>query len=287
MSSFEPELDLEIQNENDEVVQNNSSSSFYSSDDDEEEFESPEKSHPPLSPATGAESLFLAGLTTAQISAEALAKTLRKGPSGTSKMSTSSGYSVQTDDFLTAAGTVDDLDMDSVDDDGAFLGKDALLYSRISEIDSICSSTVMAYSAAETMSKKMTPAKSSASSQQEPHPDVTTHAYEGVKGIWAWGKGVPVISLGLGIAEAVASKAVGVAGTDFEEIDANIKPNLAGFDSDVLNPAIAKLVEVLMGTKGKTEDIIGPIIHALMHPMTLIKKEPENPEVTAPKPVLN
>jgi hypothetical protein len=265
MSSEEPELDLDIRNQ---------SGDYYSSDEDGDLFDSPRECQPPVSPAKGAESLFLAGLTTAQISAEALAKRLRKGSS--SKLS--SGYSAQSEDFLTAAGTVDDLDYDSSDED-EILGKDALLYSRISEIDSVCSSIAP---------EKVTSAKKMpTSTSQEPHPDVTTHVYEGAKGVWAWGKGVPVVSLGLGIAEAVASKAVSVVGTDFEEIDANIKPNLAGFDKDVLNPTIAKLVEILMGTKGKTEDIIKPIIHALMHPMTLIKKEPENPEVTAPKPVLN
>ena len=49
---------------------------YYASDG--EGHDSREDEHPPLSPATGAESLFLAGLATSAISARALSEQLRQ-----------------------------------------------------------------------------------------------------------------------------------------------------------------------------------------------------------------
>jgi len=115
---------------------------------------------------------------------------------------------------------------------------------------------------------------------EELHPDAATHVYEHAKGIWAWGKGVPVVSTFLGVTEVVAGKVVQAAGTNLEEIDGTIKPQLANLDTGVLNPAIATLVGVLLSAAGKTEETVKPIIIMLLSPFGLIKNEAENPEVT-------
>jgi hypothetical protein len=262
----------------------------YYNSDEEDEF-SPEKSHPPLSPATGAESLFLAGLATSTISANAFAQTLKQNyymKDMKHRSSVSSGISVQTDDFITAVESHDDLE----DDISAF-GKDAFVYSRdiIPELeddsdaeDSVTTPKKMA------KNKKSTTASKVASTDSE-HPDAASHLYEGIKGAWAWGKTLPVVSPFMGMGEAIAGKVVGVAGTDFEEIDTQLKPKLSEFDIGVLNPALEAIIATLLGAMGKSEDFIKPIIKILLNPLSLIKKDaeskpsvptkvPETPELT-------
>jgi hypothetical protein len=122
-----------------------------------------------------------------------------------------------------------------------------------------------------------------APSEDEKHVDVAAHVYEGAKDVWAWGKGKAVFSPFLGLAEAVAGKVVGVAGTNLEDIDGSIKPQLKNLDSGILNPAIEKLAVIVLGTAAKTEEIIKPIIVIFLTPFGLIKEEKrdETPEVTA------
>lgn len=279
---------------------NSDKDTYYSSDEDVDLF-SPEKSHPPVSPATGAESLFLAGLLTSSISANALARTLKQNNHYIMKnrSSVSSGISVQTDDFVTCVESAGDLE-----DDNSYtaFGKDALLYSRdiipeleddSDEEESVTTTEKMAKNKKSTNSTKAAPATGS-----EDHPDAASHLYEGIKGAWAWGKTLPVVSPFMGISEAIASKVIGVAGTDFEEIDTQLKPKLSEFDVGILNPTLEKIIATLLGAVGKSEDFIKPLIHLLLNPMTLIKKEeesktsapskvPETPELTTkPAPVV-
>mmetsp|Transcript_18909 Transcript_18909/g.46843 ORF Transcript_18909/g.46843 Transcript_18909/m.46843 type:complete len:147 (+) Transcript_18909:81-521(+) len=116
----------------------------------------------------------------------------------------------------------------------------------------------------------------------ESHPDAAAHVYEGAKGVWAWGKGVAVFSPFMGIAEAVAGKALEVAGTNMEELDSNIVPQLKNLDSGVLNPAIEKVAEVMLGAAGKAEEIVKPIIVLVLSPFKMLEQQPSNetPEVT-------
>jgi len=91
-----------------------------------------------------------------------------------------------------------------------------------------------------------------------------------------------VISTFLGITEGIAGKVVGVAGTDLEEIDGNIKPQLINFDNSILNPAIRAILGIVLNVAGKGEDIFGPIIVSILKPVGLIKdnKESVAPELT-------
>merc|ERR1711862_538686 len=96
---------------------------------------------------------------------------------------------------------------------------------------------------------------------------------------------IPVLP---GLTETVVSKVVGAVGTDLGEIDSNIKPALAFLDDGVLNPAITKVVETVMVAYGKSEEIVKPVVIAIITPLhSLIKNEPENvlerKEVVAPE----
>jgi len=191
---------------------------------------------------------------------------------------------VATDDFLSAVGNLDDLASLSDDDDQ--------YPNIIPELDADTSSDEDEYinekmatkvSTATPPPTPMPPKKApvSPSTTVEAHPDAAEHVYEGAKGVWAWGKGVPVFSPFMGLAEAVAGKALEVTGTTLEEVDQNlITPQLKNLDSGVLNPAIETVVGIVLGAAGKTEEIIKPIIITVLSPFGLIKNEAENPEVT-------
>jgi hypothetical protein len=212
--------------------------------------------HRPVSPATPFESFFLSPhLQTNRISAFALSSQLR------SSRSSRSQTSVATDEFGTAFETTDDFS--AIDDNHSSLfGKDVLIISRqpIPEV------SIESYE--DTI---MT---------SENQFDVAEHAYEGVKGVWAWGKGVGIIKPFLGIAEAVAGKVVGFAGTTLEDIDGQIKPKLADLDDGILNPSIAKVVEIILSTADKSGDKLRPIIEAILRPLGIIKIEDGEAETT-------
>ena len=208
-----------------------------------------DETHPPLSPATGAEALFMAGLRTSSISASALATELRKNYRPFRSNST-----VATDDFVSTYDNMDDLlKYDS-------LSKEAQGLSRqpIYEFDE---------------DPKM--------SSDEVNINAAEKVYEGAKNVWGWGKEQVVISTFLGITEAIAGKVVSVVGTDLEEIDGNIKPQLTNFDNSVLNPAVRAIVGVIMNAAGKSESFLKPIIVSVLKPVGLIKdKETVAPELT-------
>ena len=233
--------------------------------------------HRPLSPATPFESFFLSpDLQTSQISANALASQIRQ--TARSHYSGTSLTSVATDEFGTAAEHLDDLStLPQKSSLGNLFGKDIICLSRepIPEVS-------LEYEDASIMS-------STSSTTEQGHYDVVEHVYEGAKGVWAWGKGVAVFKPFMGIAEGVTNKVLSVAGTSLEDIDGMITPKLADFDTSVLNPAIAKIVSILMATASKGEDTFGPLVNTIVSTVSSTKiedkKTPEPaPELTTPTP---
>ena len=245
---------------------------------------SPEDEHPPLSPATGAESLFLAGLATSSISARALSEQLRKNSRSiqSSGSVVSSVFSVATDDFATAVECENDIVEDQ--ETFNFFGKDSKSIPEIdTEEDSFDDEDSMAKTSTRAPTTIPASTKPPAKVMVEPkfEIDAAEKIYEGAKDAWAWGKGVMVVSPFLGMAEGIASKVVQVAGTDLESLDGQIKPHLSKLDEGILNPAIDAVVGIVLGAVGKSEEILKPIIKKIFVPFGLIKEEGENPEVTA------
>jgi hypothetical protein len=242
-----------------------------------------EDSYQPLSPATGAESLFLAGLTSAHISAEALATQLRTTPRSWS--SVTSLNTVATDDFLSAVETMDSLDSDEENYNNSNTTIPELQSQPFfdDENDDYSQTNTMASIQVTTTTPTPLPPKKALLSpdavEESSHPDAASQAYKGAKGVWAWGKSVPVVSSFMGLTEAMAETALGVTGNNLESVDQTIlKPQFQNLDNGILNPAIEKVVEIVMGAAGKTEEFVKPIILTIMSP--LIKNEAENPEVT-------
>jgi transcription termination factor NusB len=214
--------------------------------------------HRPVSPQSGFESLFLGSLRTNHISANALATELRR-----SNRSLRSGSTVATDDFVSAFDNYDDLVKFQND-----FAKEAPT--------SLSKHPIYEYEEDPKMSSTTTTVEK---------VDAASHVYEGVKTAWGWGKEQAVISTLLGITEAIAVKVVSVIGTDLEEIDNNIKPQLVNLDSSILNPALKAILTVIMNAAGKSEDFVKPIVVSILKPMGLIKdKETVAPELTNPGP---
>ena len=215
--------------------------------------------HRPLSPATGAESLFMSGLPTSAISANALASELHKN-----HRPLRFDFTVATDDFHSTFDTSSDMqkfyDYDDNDDTAEFSKKRVIIQDS-----------------------KMSSNSTSRINVDEIEVDAAAHVYEGAKNVWGWGKEQVVISTFLGMAEGIAGKIVSVAGTDLEEIDGNLKPQLSSFDSGILNPAIKKILAIVLNAAGKGEDIFKPIVVSILKPIGLIKddkKETVAPELT-------
>lgn len=227
----------------------------------DEESSGLDDAHRPLSPATGAESLFVSGLQTSAISANALASELHKN-----HRPLKFDFTVATDDFHSTFDTSSDLHK--------FYNYDNENYDDAAE-----------FSKKEVTSKDSNMSNSTSSiNVDEINVDAAAHVYEGAKNVWGWGKEQMVISTFLGMAEGIAGKIASVAGTDLEEIDGNLKPQLSSFDSGILNPAIKQVLSVILNAAGKGEEIFKPMVVSILKPVGLIKddgsKETIAPELT-------
>lgn len=221
--------------------------------DEEEVSSTDDETNPPLSPATGAEALFMSGLLAFDISADALASEIRKSYRSPFR---ASSMSVATDDFVSTCDNIDDLNK--------YEGKEAPELSKqpIHEFEE-------------------DPKMASSKNVDEVNVDAAEHVYEAAKNVWGWGKDQFLISTFLGVTEAVAGKVVGVVGTDLEEIDGNIKPKLSDLDSNIINPAVRAILGIVLNAAGKSQDIFKPIVVSILKPIGLIKdKDSVAPELT-------
>lgn len=221
----------------------------------EEEVSSTDDSnHPPLSPASGAEALFLPGLKTSSISANALARELNRN-----HRSFMSASTVATDDYASTYENIDDLN---------------LKYNEEKQVPA----PIYEFEEDPTMSSSTTP------TTQEVNVNAAEQIYGCAKDIWGWGKQQVVIKTFLGITEAVAGKVVGVVGTDLEEIDGNIKPKLSELDSSIINPAVRAILGIVMNAAGSSESFFKPIVVSILKPIGFIKgdakKDSVAPELT-------
>lgn len=274
--------------------------------------------HPTVSPHTGAEHLFLHGLEAQQISAYALAQQIHRQLRFDATAGTAT---VATEDYATAYGgssvasfpestpthqssshhnhTSSYLAATTEPSHSAFdFGRDALAHTRNDLPYSQSSSPYsdnndQRFYDANTMSNDTT-------TTTTPKPDAAEKVYDAAKSAWGWGKSVAILSPFLGLAETVATKAVALAGTDLTTLDTSINTQLESLDGKYLNPAIAALVAALVGTATKSEELLKPLLQALLHPVQLIQGSSNstttttkpggeaegNPEVTIPPPTI-
>jgi hypothetical protein len=160
--------------------------------------------HPPVSPARPAEALFLSGLSSQNISAAALAQQIHRSHRPMSMTS-----SIQTDDFYTAADELSlSLPFTPTSDlysDEPF-GKDTQVYS---------SETIYEDDQEHNQDSMSSPIQIEANT----NVDAAEKLYGTAKGVWTWGKGIFFVNPFLGMAEAVAGKAVSMAGLSLQTVD--------------------------------------------------------------------
>jgi len=261
----------------------------------DQEDDSPRTSEP-LSPAGGAESLFLAGLTTSQLSKDALSNTLHlahRFPPSVRSISAASVRSAMTDDFHSCADfstddnllfldpSLDDAEEEDNDDDDDLDDDNTAFFSFFTSRNRQQQARSVMTSGSNRRKKTrggaiMEPTATSPTAlghiivPEEADPDMAGKVYEKAKDVWAWGKTVPLVSIGLGISEAVAQKAASMAGTNLEKLDRDfIKPQLVTLDAEFLAPVVKAVVEYAK-----------PIVIKFLSPFGLIKNEAENPELT-------
>lgn len=215
-----------------------------------ESIESVEDLHPSISPKGSAEALFLGSdLETSIISATALAQQIHQAHRGRTSQNSlfDGGTTIATEDFQSCAGDAESVDLiftaaslsSDIAQDSPF-GKDALAHSR----EPIPTESETVYH-----DTSMTAATDSSSNK---HPDAAEKVYECAKNVWGWGKGVMILSPFLGLAEGVAGKVIEIAtGNTLSDVDSGLQKNLGTVDEKYLNPAIERLIQVLLGTVSK------------------------------------
>jgi hypothetical protein len=263
----------------------------------------------------------LGDLDTQNISAAALAQQIRSvDRTGSSAMMTMGG-TIATDDFCTAAepptsrknslvdignrithippsdilatnlvwgtGATDDLSTDSgypLDDEDKIRTNPSDIVKEVSvEVPSESKKTNLSYipELMEDASMEVDTPASESHVEKTMQIDAAETVYDKAKDIWAWGKGLPIVSSFLGIAEGVTGKFVGIAtGQSLETLDRTVTDQLQIFDDAILNPAIAHLVECIVKVSGETDKVMKPFIIQVLSPFGLIKTTAENPEVT-------
>jgi hypothetical protein len=120
-----------------------------------------------------------------------------------------------------------------------------------------------------------TPAKKFFPTEAPQHVDAAEKVYDTAKNVWAWGKGVGIIKPFLNLAEHLADKAASATGNTLESVDGIVIDQLHGFDDNLLNPAIAALVGILLNAAGKSEEVLKPLLIPLLLQFKLIKKDGE------------
>ncbi|GKY91047.1 hypothetical protein MPSEU_000077500 [Mayamaea pseudoterrestris] len=229
--------------------------------------------HPPISPKSSGEEFFFGGeIDTQTVSATVLSEqlylTMRARSTATNTV----------DDFVTAAdqedfmtAIADPLSMNFSHSNFDSPMKDALTFSRSFESDSPPSPQ---FHDSNMTSSPTSPARTS----YEINP--AEKAYVTAKDVWSWGKSVMVFKPFLGIDEGVAGKMVSVVGSSMSDLDGAVTSNLTKVDDNILNPAIETIVKIVFGAMQKTEDMVKPVIMAVLKPIGLVKSKAENPELT-------
>uniref|UniRef100_A0A7R9WW29 Uncharacterized protein n=1 Tax=Craspedostauros australis TaxID=1486917 RepID=A0A7R9WW29_9STRA len=96
--------------------------------------------------------------------------------------------------------------------------------------------------------------------QQPPSDDDGKHLhnlYNGAKGAWAWGKNLAVVGGAFGIAEGVAQAALGVVGTNLQNIDQTIiEPKVVQPLDSLTAPAVNAVVGIVLKT---TDTVVPPV----------------------------
>ena len=227
--------------------------------------------HPPVSPKSSSEEFFFGGeIDTQSVSATVLAEQLYLRGRSTKSMA-------NTEDFVTAADQEDFMTANRDPLSFNFSHYDALDSPYNAQDAFANSKSFESHSSQEFHESNMS---STAPNRSSYELNPAEKVYLTAKDVWGWGKTVRVFSPFMGIAEGVAGKMVSVVGSNLTDIDGAVTSNLTKVDDNILNPAIDAFVKIVFNAMQKTEDIVKPVIMAVLKPIGLVKNKAENPELT-------
>jgi hypothetical protein len=277
----------------------NHSDSYEDEDEDDDQC-----GHHCVTPKGPAELLFFSDLPTQTISAAALAQQIHISQS--QPWASGRSFVTDADDFATAAGTVSSDMMvfspaptttttssnnnspssskSPFSDTSSTIAADSSYQQTMFHKDVLAHQTytvaTIRYHEQEELfqdSNMTTPsiAKKFLPAEAPQHADAAEKVYDTAKNVWAWGKGMNIIKPLLNITEVLASKALSTTGNTLEGVDGIVIDQLHGLDDNVLNPAIAAVIGILLGAVGKSEEILKPILLPLLIKFKLIKMDAE------------
>lgn len=242
------------------------------------------QTHSPPSPPGAAETFFLSLNQPSEISAYALAATLRSNTYTNSSRADSvrsvqSGYYTPNEDEFSVDQQEEDTEEDIICNNMANKNKKKSAAAAYAENDAkpavVEAEPVVAINEATASSPK----------SESTGVDVTQHVYEGVKDIWGAAAGIGVFSPFLKTAEGIANKVLSVKGLDLEKVDNAVKPLLSNVDGAV-NPHISAILEAVKPIVEKIMPVVMAPVGLILHEKKASHEESEStPEVT-PSPVV-
>lgn len=97
-----------------------------------------------------------------------------------------------------------------------------------------------------------------ATKDEEAHFDVAQNVYGTAKGIWSWGKSVPVVSNLLGLSEVIVAKVLdATVHIDLPALDSQVaSPQLKKLDDDIVTPAILAIIQFIEPALVKGDEMV-------------------------------
>mmetsp|Transcript_17746 Transcript_17746/g.27852 ORF Transcript_17746/g.27852 Transcript_17746/m.27852 type:complete len:338 (-) Transcript_17746:123-1136(-) len=118
------------------------------------------------------------------------------------------------------------------------------------------------------------------STDTEPHFDVAQHIYSHTKGIWAWGKTIPVLSNVLTLTETSTAKVLDLTiHMDLPAIDQDVvSPHAKKLDDIVITPAICAVWGIISPAVVKGEEMIvkpvlSEVVPRILGPLGFLKEK--------------
>lgn len=109
--------------------------------------------------------------------------------------------------------------------------------------------------------------------------DLSLHALDAAKNVWAFGKGTFVLKPFIGLAESIVTTVLNsTVGMDLPELETEfIRPNLENLDGALLNPAITSAVNFVHPWFNKTEELVKPVFETvvprILKPLRIFKAQ--------------
>ena len=120
---------------------------------------------------------------------------------------------------------------------------------------------------------------------EEAHFDVAQNVYGTAKGIWSWGKSVPIVSNLLGLSEVIAAKVLdATVHMDLPALDSEVaSPQLKKIDDDIVTPAILAIIRfiepaLVKGDEMVIKPVMKEVVPRVLAPLGMFQEKKEGIE---------